>query len=59
MLLYDEDGEQRTVFAFAYGETVHQMAAGGDNVAVEETNRIGNFEVHDPAKGQRHNKRSE
>ena len=34
MLLYDKDGEQRTVFAFAYGETVHQIA-GGDDVSVE------------------------
>ena len=28
LLLYDEDGQQRTVFAFAYGETVHQIASG-------------------------------
>ena len=34
MLLYEEDGEQRTVFAFAYGKTVHQ-SAGGDDVSVE------------------------
>ena len=42
MLLYDEDGEQRTVFAFAYGETVHQIAGGGD-VAVEGLTELGTF----------------
>ena len=39
MLLY-ENGEHRTVFAFAYWETVHQIA-GGDNVSVEELTELG------------------
>ena len=42
MLLYDEDGQQRTVFAFAYGETVHQIA-GGNDVSVEGLTESGAF----------------
>ena len=42
MLLYDENGEHRTVFAFAYGEIVHQIA-GGDNVSVEGLTESGTF----------------
>ena len=46
MLLYDDDGEQRTVFAFAYGETVHQIA-GGDDVSVEGLTESGTFKSID------------
>ncbi len=42
MLLYDEDGQRRTVFAFAYGETIHQIA-GGDDVSVEGLIESGAF----------------
>ena len=42
LLLYDEDGQQRTVFAFAYGETVHQIA-GGNDVSVEGLTESGVF----------------
>ena len=42
ILLYDEDGQQRTVFAFAYGETVHQIA-GGHDVSVEGLTESGAF----------------
>ena len=42
MLLYDKDGQQRTVFAFAYGETVHQIA-GGNDVSVEGLTESGAF----------------
>ena len=42
MLLYDEDGQQRTVFAFAYRETVHQIA-GGNDVSVEGLTESGAF----------------
>ena len=42
MLLYDKDGQQRTVFAFAYGENVHQIA-GGNNVSVEGLTESGAF----------------
>ena len=42
MLLYDEDGEQRMVFAFAYRETVH-LIARGDDVSVEGLTETGTF----------------
>ena len=42
MLRYDDDGEQRTVFAFAYGETVDQIA-GGDDLSVEGLTESGTF----------------
>ena len=42
MLLYDDDGEKRTVFAFAYGETVCQIG-GSNDVSVEELMESGNF----------------
>ena len=42
MLLYEKDGEQRTVFAFAYGETVHQIA-GVDDISVEVLTEAGTF----------------
>ena len=42
MLLYDKDGQQRTVFAFTYGETVHQIA-GGNDVTVEGLMESGAF----------------
>lgn len=42
MLLYDDDGQQRTVFAFVYGETVHQIA-GGNDVSAEELTESGSF----------------
>ena len=40
--IYGEDGEQRTVFAFSYGETVHQIA-GRDDVSVEGLTESGTF----------------
>ena len=42
MLVYEKDGEQRTVFAFAYGETVHQIA-GVDDISVEVLTEAGTF----------------
>ena len=42
MLLYDEDGEQRMVFAFAYGETV-DLIARDDDVSVEGLTETGTF----------------
>ena len=42
MLLYDDDGEKRTVFAFAYGETVRQIG-GSNDVSVEGLMEPGNF----------------
>ena len=42
MLLYEEDGQQRTVFAFAYGETIHQIASG-DAVSIEGLTESGAF----------------
>ena len=42
MLLYDKDGVQKTVFAFAYGETVQQISVG-DNVSVEGLIEAGTF----------------
>ena len=57
MLLYDKDGQQRTVFAFAYGETVRQIA-GGNNVSVEGLTESGAFKSMTLLK-DRHNKRSE
>ena len=29
--VYDKDGQQSTVFAFAYGETIHKIAGGNDS----------------------------
>ena len=49
MLLYDEDGQQRTVFAFTYGETIHQIA-GGNNVSVEGLTESGAFKFMTPLK---------
>ena len=42
MLQYDEDGVRRMVFAFAYGEIVHQIA-GGNDVSVERLTESGTF----------------
>ena len=42
MLLYDEDGQQRTMFVFAYGEIIHQIA-GSDDVSVEGLIESGTF----------------
>lgn len=40
MLLYDDDGQQRTAFAFVYGEMVHQIA-GGNDVSAEGLTESG------------------
>ena len=42
MLLYNDDGEKRTVFAFAYGETV-RLIGGSNDVSVEGLMDSGNF----------------
>ena len=42
MLLYDKDGEPRTTFAFAYGETLCQIA-GTDEISVEVITNAGTF----------------
>ena len=42
MLLYDKDEVQKTVLAFAYGETVQQIAVG-DGVSVEGLTEVGTF----------------
>ena len=42
MLLYDDDREKRTVFAFAYGETVRQIG-GSNDVLVEGLMELGSF----------------
>ena len=42
MVLYEDEGVQKTAFAFAYGETVQQIAGDGD-VSVEVLTESGNF----------------
>jgi len=42
MMLYDDDGEQRTLFAFAYRETIRQ-SGGSNDVSVEGLMESGNF----------------
>ena len=42
MLQYDEDGQQRTMFVFAYGEIIHHIA-GSDDVSVEGLIESGTF----------------
>ena len=42
LLLYDEDGQQRMVFAFAYGGTIHQIA-GDNDISVEGVTKSGVF----------------
>ena len=42
MLLYRKDGVQKTVFAFAYGDTLHKIA-GTDDISVEVLATAGSF----------------
>ena len=42
MLLYRKDGVQKTVFAFAYGDTLRKIA-GTDDISVEILATAGSF----------------